>query len=333
MTDAANEETSDRQRQRQAVWARHWASGAAHSCAGSYGDTYGGVVAQFWRKQAAGLTADTRVLDIATGSGALPRLLRTLQPDAAWQMDAVDLAPVQPTWWQDLPAARQSLTRFHGGVSAESLPFADAQFDVVISQYGLEYADLPRAVAELLRVRARQGRVALVLHHVQARPVVLAAVEMAHIQWLRGDQGLLPAARLMLAPMARAATPEGRAQLAADADAAAHRRHFNACQQALEARLQVPDGADVLQEARAAVHALFGLAQQQGEPAALAAWSALDAALADAHWRLDELRRCALAPAAVAHLRDLLRPAMPNSNVDVLQEGPHTMGWALTAQP
>lgn len=333
MTHEPTDELDDRRRQRQAVWARHWASGALHSCAGSYDDTYGGVIAGFWRGAAADWAAGSRVLDIATGSGALPRLLRGPANDAALQIDAVDLAPVQPGWWQALPAGDQARMRFHGGVAAEALPFADAQFDAIVSQYGLEYAELPRAVAELLRVRAPGGQVALVMHHAASRPVTLAAVEMAHIAWLRGAEGLLPAARAMLAPMARAATPEGRASLATDLDAVGRRDRFNAAQEALQARLAAPDGADVLQEVRAAVHQLFGLAQQQDADAADAAWQALDAAVADAHWRLDELRRCALSPSAADHLCDLLRPALRHIHLSVLQEGPHTMGWALTARP
>ena len=264
MTHEPTDELDDRRRQRQAVWARHWASGAVHSCAGSYDETYGGAIASFWRGVAATWTPGAHVLDIATGSGALPRLLHGLASGPALQLDAVDLAPVQPAWWQALPAADQARLRFQGGVAAEALPFADGQFDAIVSQYGLEYADLPRAVAELLRVRAPQGQVALVLHHAASRPVTLAAVEMAHIGWLRSAEGLLPAARAMLAPMAQAATPAGRASLAADVDAIARRNRFNAAQEALEGRLSVPDGADVLQEARAAVHQLFAQAQQQG---------------------------------------------------------------------
>ena len=45
----------DTRQQRQAVWTRHWATGAAHSCAGTYADTYGGAIADFWR----GVHADT----------------------------------------------------------------------------------------------------------------------------------------------------------------------------------------------------------------------------------------------------------------------------------
>lgn len=333
MTHESTADTEDRHRQRQAVWGRHWAGGAAHSCAGSYDDTYGGSIGQFWRGVAASLPSRARVLDIATGPGAVPRLLHDWRPQAEWQIDAVDLAPVQPDWWVALPPAEQARLRFHGGVAAEALPFADGQFDAVLSQYGLEYANLPRAVSELLRVRAPTGQVALVLHHASSRPVTLAAVEMDHISWLRASHGLLPAARAMLGPMARAATPAGRASLATDPEAAARRQRFNQAQQDLERRLAVPDGADVLQETRAAVHGLFSLAQQEGVAAAEVAWSSLDQALADAHWRLDELRRCALAPAAVEHLLALLRPALPHARLQLLQDGPHTMGWAVTTQP
>ena len=114
------------------------------------------------------------------------------------------------------------------------------------------------------------------------RSASLAAVEIAHIDWLRGDDGLLPAARAMLAPMARAATPEGRASLANDATADAIRERFNAAQAALSARgRSVPDGADVLGEVQDGVAQLLGLAVQRGQAAAEAAWSQLDQGLAD----------------------------------------------------
>ena len=46
-------------------------------------------------------------------------------------------------------SARTRQARFMGGVAAEELPLPDASFEVVTSQYGLEYADLHRALEGL----------------------------------------------------------------------------------------------------------------------------------------------------------------------------------------
>lgn len=317
---------------RQAVWTRHWATGAAHSCAGSYTDTYGGAIAAFWAGLHAHTAAGARVLDIATGSGALPRLLLHLRPALDLRIDAVDLAEPATGWLRKLPAAQAARVRFHGGVGAERLPFADGAFDLVLSQYGLEYADMALALPELLRVRAPRGRIGLVMHDADSRPVQLAAVEIAHIDWLRGPEGLLPACAAMLAPMALAATLEGRARLAGDAAADAARERFNAAQDGLATRARAaPDGADVLGEVQDAVAQLLGLAARQGEAVARHAWQALDLSLDDARWRLQELRACALDAAAAAMLRQQLTTAGMSVLLQPLDEGAHRMGWALRA--
>lgn len=316
---------------RQAVWTRHWASGAAHSCAGSYAETYGGDIERFWRSVMAHTAAGSRVLDIATGSGALPRLWLAQQPALPLHIDAVDLAGGTPAWAQALPAAQARRLHFHAGVSAEALPFADGCFDLVASQYGLEYADLARAVPELLRVRARAGRVALVMHHAQSRPVTLAAVEIAHIDWLRGPEGLLGATREMLGPMALAATAAGRVQLSQDPKADAVREAFNQAQDALQARTATPDGADILGEVQDQVAQLLNLAVQRGAEAARLAWVQVDRQLADARWRLQDLRDAALDEPGVQAVCESLRQAGLEPRVATLHEQGYLMGWTLQA--
>lgn len=270
----------DSRQQRQSVWTRHWATGAPHSCAGTYAETYGGSIGSFWSKVHEDTPSGARVLDIATGSGALPRLLLQLRPDLPLQLDAVDLAVGEPAWVRARQPERAGRVRFHGAVSAESLPFADDSFDLVISQYGLEYADPSRSVSELLRVLAPGGSVAMVLHHAEARPVTLAAVEITHIDWLRGADGLLTAARDMLAPMALAATPAGRAQLDREPRAHEARERFNRAQDELARRSTPADGADILGEVQDNVAQLLSLAMRQGVEASLRAWLQVDEALA-----------------------------------------------------
>jgi SAM-dependent methyltransferase len=318
--------------QRQAVWTRHWSTGAAHSCAGSFGDTYGGALAQAWRLWHADTAPGCRVLDVASGSAALPRLLLELRPDLAMDVDAVDLAHTTPAWLGQRPAGSAVKLRFHTGVAAESLPFEDGSFDAVISQYGLEYADTGTALSEALRVLAPHGRIALVLHHAASRPVTLAAVEIAHIDWLLGEQGLVAAVRGMLAPMASAATLEGRARLAQDPTADAARRRFNAAQAELRQRAQVVDGADVLGEAQDGAARLLQLAVERGETAAHQAWQQLERGLSDARWRLQELQARALDATAAHQLCAQLQQRGKQSELGTIEEQGHLMGWQLRAR-
>ncbi len=319
---------------RSAVWTRHWSTGAAHSCHGTYGDLYGGAIATFWRDVLSPLQRGQRVLDIATGNGALPRLLLGLHPELEIDVDAIDIAAVEPHWVRDLSPGRQHCVRFHPGQAAEMLPFPDHQFDLVISQYGLEYSDLDRSVPEMLRVLAPTGGIALLLHHADSRPVQLAAVELEHIQWLQSPRGLLRAAEALFEPLSRAATPEGRASLASDPAAEAAREHFNAAQDALGVRAKRlgGDGADVLFETQDAVAQMLSLVIREGTEVACDRLQAVLAALSDSRVRLEELRRHALPADGLDELLGRLRGAGRLVTAETTHDGPHLMGWRVRSK-
>ena len=322
---------ADATARRAATWTRHWAGGAAHSCAGSFGERYGGAIAAFWRQVAQDLPDGAKVLDLATGNGAVPRLLLDATGSRAVTIDAIDLAEVEPAWRATLPHERQARLRFHGGQRAEVLPFADACFTLVTSQYGLEYTDLSRSVPELLRVLATGGRAALVMHHAASRPVSLARVELGHLDWLRSPQGLLPTARAMLPLLARARTAEGRLALQRDAQAEACRVAFNDAQDMLRRRATEVDGADVLAEMHDAMNAALQRALDGGLAQAEAAWQAAADALQDSQLRLQELVAHALDDDALAGLLAMLaRAGLQELQLGTLAERGHLMGWSLT---
>ena len=52
-----------------------------------------------------------------------------------------------------------------GNTDLSKLPFPDALFDGVTSQFGIEYADLAAATREAIRVLVPGGRGHFVLHH------------------------------------------------------------------------------------------------------------------------------------------------------------------------
>ena len=101
---------------------------------------------------AAKLVAGQSVLDVACGTGVLAReaRLRTgpagyvagLDPGVGMLAVAKELSP-SVDWQQG---------------KAESMPFSDASFDVVLSQFGLMFMDHDRALREMLRVLKPQGR-------------------------------------------------------------------------------------------------------------------------------------------------------------------------------
>lgn len=316
---------------RRAVWSRYWSHGIAHSCGGSYGNRYDGAIAQFWRGHFEALPARARVLDIATGNGAVPRLMLDSAADTL-ACDAIDLAEPEPQWIGELSPQQRARVRFHGQQAAESLPFPDDSFDLVTSQYGLEYTGLALSVPEILRVLRPGGKVCLLTHHAESRPVRLARTELRHLDWLLAPSGLLETGQGMIEPMTRAATDAGRASLAGDAAANALRARFNALQVEATRLAAASDCPDVMGEVRLALADVLNLAIGQGAPAAALGFAALVQGLADSRVRLEELREFALDEAGARRLAGALG-GDPDSALRPIMDNGELMGWGIEAGP
>ena len=105
----------------------------------------------------AGIRAGETVLDVGTGTG----VVAITAARAGARVEALDLTP------ELLAQARENAhIAGHDEVvwtegDAEQLPYADASFDVVLSQFGHMFAPRPQVVmAEMRRVLKRGGRIA-----------------------------------------------------------------------------------------------------------------------------------------------------------------------------
>lgn len=102
-----------------------------------------------------GATAGARVLDVGCGTGLLARAAIAVVGEHG-SVTAIDPSPAMID-----RARRRGLSRLYLGI-AESLPFADATFDLVTMGYALRHvSDVDRAFAEFRRVLRPGGRVVL----------------------------------------------------------------------------------------------------------------------------------------------------------------------------
>lgn len=131
---------------------------------------------------AAGLRPGQRVLDVACGTGVVSRAaLARVGP--AGVVTALD-----PNRGMLAVAGRRapSVVWTHG--TAEQLPFGDAAFDAVLSQFGLMFfRDRRRAIAEMLRVLVRGGRFAVAVWD-SVENIPAYAAEVALLERIAGTK-------------------------------------------------------------------------------------------------------------------------------------------------
>jgi len=99
--------------------------------------------------------AGTRVLDVGCGAG---QTLAAAYPH--FETFGLDIDFDAMAFGRDRIASK---VRFTAG-RAEQLPFADAEFDLVISRVSLAYTNLPKSVGEISRVLKPGGKLWLALH-------------------------------------------------------------------------------------------------------------------------------------------------------------------------
>lgn len=313
---------------RREAWSDYWGSGALHSCVTSYQDNYTGAIAEFWKRSVKGLHAGSRVLDLATGNGALPLLLSKWT--SGIRVDAVDLAELAPG--SNRPAPTLDIT-FHAGVAMEQLPFADATFDMVVSQFGIEYARWPEAVVEATRVGTSPGRVAFLLHHADSVLVKVGRAELHAQEILLQEGGLFDVARdvMPLIAMVRRHAPDVRDE----ATALATKARYNDAMTRVSLAIRDSIAPDLLVETRAWIHGLLAGITREGADRELEVLDARRRALVFGAVRTSALVDHALDSEGIQRLLDFLRVARPLHQVScepiVQREG--ILGWGVTVRP
>lgn len=142
-------------------WDTYWA-GAQSSAAFSGGGTTDPLVLSFWDEFFRGVRErreSVRIIDIASGNGAIIESAARVYGENLPDFTCLDTSE---------SAIRMLEKRFPGvrGVVADAAnsPFDAGSFDIVVSQYGVEYAGID-AINAIARLVAPGGDLVLLVHH------------------------------------------------------------------------------------------------------------------------------------------------------------------------
>ena len=214
-------------------WLQFWRHGSVTTFERSGNPNYDGEIREFWERQFATLTHEARVVDLATGNGAVALLAAEYSAahDMQFAIEALDKAAIEPQRdVGDADAARQWLdkVRFRGNAPNEQTGLDSASVDLVTSQYGFEYGDPAASAREVTRILKPGGRIALITHHANSVVVREAREGLEQHRLCLDQERLLEKAGQVVEAMTRAGSAFERRLLRHDGKAEHLRRKLNA---------------------------------------------------------------------------------------------------------
>jgi len=133
---------------------------------GEQSQGYTGDIADFWNRLFSTLPSNSTVLDLATGNGGLAVLAQQSNPSfTVLASDAAKINPVALYNAEDPIYPTLNKIKFIAEMPSEQLKFEDKQFNLVMSQFGFEYAQTTEALEQIFRVLQAKGRFVALVHH------------------------------------------------------------------------------------------------------------------------------------------------------------------------
>lgn len=150
-------------------WSDYWAAGRLTSLPDDFAANYEGEIAAFWSAQFEEVPEDGRMLDLCTGNGPIPLLAAADFASRGRHVElvAIDAANIDPGAMAAKHPEVASLLariRFVGNTPLEHHDLPTQHFDLVTSQYGIEYANWHAAARQVASTLKPGGRLAIVCH-------------------------------------------------------------------------------------------------------------------------------------------------------------------------
>lgn len=173
-------------------WRDYWRLGHADVAGDAASGSGAGRTDAAWLPWFADISGGAKVLDLCTGGAAV---LRNAAQAAQAAGKSFDLIGVDEALLPEDPSLVALGVRRTGGTSITALPFPDSAFDVVTSQFGIEYADHSPALSEVARVARPSASVRFLLHHADSEITRQATASLAAYDAVIGDGRLVDQCR------------------------------------------------------------------------------------------------------------------------------------------
>lgn len=233
-------------------WSEYWKHGSLTTFfGGDYQVGYSGDILFFWESVLESMPAATKIVDLATGNGAIPFIAAVISEkhDKRFSIVGIDYADIR------LPSDSAIQDRMKGvdllgNTPMERTGLDESSVDLITSQYGFEYGDQDSVLDEIQRIAKPGAKLALVLHHPDSAVVIQAKLEYRQTQMCISEERLDRKVRDLIKIVGDARTPEQRAQLKHNRDAEKLREQINRTMGRLLKRVHGQDDSQLRQVAQ-----------------------------------------------------------------------------------
>jgi len=146
-----------------AAWDRYWGGGHGDTCF-HQGEAFS--LRKDWIEFFAQLPRAARILDLATGNGALALIAAEVsrENNRGYSITGVDFAVPKPELIPEIDTSLLEHISFVSSTPLENMKFDAASFDAVTSQYGFEYSDTRRSIPGIAKLLAPGGKLRFLIH-------------------------------------------------------------------------------------------------------------------------------------------------------------------------
>ncbi len=152
-------------------WTAYWETGALTSLPMDFKANYDGELSTYWQSVLqSSNTKQLTLLDVCTGNGAIALLLHELaeQLNMTVEITAIDASDIDPSVIaKSHPDKAKYIPKinFIGNCLVEDMSITIKQkFDLIVSQYGIEYCDSDQAASNVAELLKPDGRLVFVAH-------------------------------------------------------------------------------------------------------------------------------------------------------------------------
>ncbi len=150
-------------------WSSYWQTGVTGSFGSQEPEWYTIIVKPYWKKLFDELPQNTGILDIATGNGAVAFIASETDTRENKNFTIVATDKSRQTLPDDDKISNgsrgQNSIRFLFDTPIEKLEFPDQTFDIITSQFGIEYSDTNKALTTLSKCLSPQADLVFIVHH------------------------------------------------------------------------------------------------------------------------------------------------------------------------